>query len=108
MEKGGKMNNLFLLNQFKNKFNEKVEEKYRINEIENEENTYEFSYGSYNFKINREREVFINSERIFFNDIAIKKNIFQKQIEIQKSFFWSQVNLVEYKILSIRYHRKWL
>ena len=29
------MNNLFLLSQFKNKFNEKVEEKYRINEIEN-------------------------------------------------------------------------
>lgn len=77
------MNNLFLLNQFKNKFNEKVEEKYRINEIENEENIYEFSYGSYNFKINREREVFINSERIFFNDIAIKKNIFQKSIYLK-------------------------
>jgi hypothetical protein len=83
VEKGGKMNNLFLLNQFKNKFNEKVEEKYRINEIENEENIYEFSYGSYNFKINREREVFINSERIFFNDIAIKKNIFQKSIYLK-------------------------
>ena len=27
------MNNLFLLSQFKNKFNEKVEEKYRIKEI---------------------------------------------------------------------------
>ena len=77
------MNNLFLFNQFKNKFNEKVEGKYRINEIENEENTYEFSYGSYNFKINREREVFINSERIFFNDIAIKKNIFQKSIYLK-------------------------
>lgn len=77
------MNNLFLFNQFKNKFNEKVEGKYRINEIENEENTYEFSYGSYNFKINREREVFINSERIFFNDIAIKKNIFQKNIYLK-------------------------
>ena len=77
------MNNLFLFNQFKNKFNEKVEGKYRINEIENEENIYEFSYGSYNFKINREREVFINSERIFFNDIAIKKNIFQKSIYLK-------------------------
>ena len=39
---------------------------------------------------------------------TIKKSIFQKQIETQKSFFWSQVNLVEYKILSIQYHRKWL
>ena len=65
------MNNLFLLNQFKNKFNEKVEEKYRINEIENEENIYKFSYGNYNFKINREREVFINSERIFFRKVSI-------------------------------------
>ena len=77
------MNNLFLLSQFKNKFNEKVEEKYRINEIENEGNTYEFSYGGYNFKINKEKEIFINSEKIFFDDVIIKKNIFQKSIYLK-------------------------
>ena len=77
------MNNLFLLSQFKNKFNEKVEEKYRINEIENEGNTYEFSYGGYNFKINKEKEIFINSEKIFFDDVVIKKNIFQKSIYLK-------------------------
>ena len=54
------MNNLFLLSQFKNKFNEKVEEKYRINEIKNEGTAYEFSYGGYTFKINKEKEIFIN------------------------------------------------
>lgn len=77
------MNNLFLLSQFKNKFNEKVEEKYRINEIENEGNTYELSYGGYNFKINKEKEIFINSEKIFFDDVVIKKNIFQKSIYLK-------------------------
>ena len=77
------MNNLFLLSQFKNKFNEKVEEKYRINEIKNEGNAYEFSYGGYNFKINKEKEIFINSEKIFFDDITIKKNIFQKGIYLK-------------------------
>ena len=77
------MNNLFLLEQFKNKFNEKVEEKYRINEIENEGNIYKFFYGEYKFKINREKEIFINSEKIFFDDITIKKNIFQKGIYLK-------------------------
>ena len=77
------MNNLFLLSQFKNKFNEKVEEKYRINEIKNEGNAYEFSYGGYNFKINKEKEIFINSEKIFFDDVIIKKNIFQKSIYLK-------------------------
>lgn len=77
------MNNLFLLSQFKNKFNEKVEEKYRINEIENEGNAYEFSYGGYHFKINKEKEIFINLEKIFFDDVIIKKNIFQKSIYLK-------------------------
>lgn len=74
------MENLFLLNQFKNRFNEKVEEKYRIKEIDKNNFIYEFSYGEYNFKIDNEIDLFINQEKIISTDIVVKKNIFSKGI----------------------------
>mgnify|MGYP000953748677 FL=1 len=74
------MENLFLLKEFKNRFNEKVEEKYKIKEIAKDNFIYEFSYGEYNFKIDDEINLFINQEKIILTDIVVKKNIFSKGI----------------------------
>ena len=74
------MENLFLLKEFKNRFNEKVEEKYKIKEIAKDNFIYEFSYGEYNFKIDDEINLFINQEKIISTDIVVKKNIFSKGI----------------------------
>ena len=74
------MENLFLLKEFKNKFNEKVEEKYKIKDIDKDNFIYEFSYGEYNFKIDNEIDLFINQEKIISTDIVVKKNIFSKGI----------------------------
>ena len=74
------MENLFLLKEFKNRFNEKVEEKYKIKEIDKDNFIYEFSYGEYNFKIDNEINLFINQEKIISTDIVVKKNIFSKGI----------------------------
>ena len=74
------MENLFLLKEFKNRFNEKVEEKYKIKEIAKDNFIYEFSYGEYDFKIDDEINLFINQEKIILTDIVVKKNIFSKGI----------------------------
>jgi hypothetical protein len=74
------MENLFLLKGFKNRFNEKVEEKYKIKEIDKDNFIYEFSYGEYNFKIDNEINLFINQEKIISTDIVVKKNIFSRGI----------------------------
>lgn len=90
------MENLFLLKEFKNRFNEKVEEKYKIKEIDKDNFIYEFSYGEYNFKIDNEINLFINQEKIISTDIVVKKNIFSKGIYWKDKKLKSSKNEFEY------------
>ena len=90
------MENLFLLNQFKNRFNEKVEEKYKIKEIDKDNFIYEFSYGEYNFKVDSEINLFINQEKIISTDIVVKKNIFSKGIYLKDKKLKLSKNEFEY------------
>ena len=90
------MENLFLLNQFKSRFNEKVEEKYQIKEIDKDYFIYEFSYGEYNFKIDDEINLFINQEKVIPTDITVKKNIFLKSIYLKNKKLKFSKNEIEY------------
>ena len=74
------MNNSFLLNEFVNRFNKQVKEEYQFKNTAEEDFIFKFSYGEYNFKINNEGFLFINSDKVTLNDIEFKKNIFSKNI----------------------------
>ena len=74
------MNNSFLLNEFVNRFNKEVKEEYHFKDIDEEDFIFKFSYGEYNFKINDNGILFINSDKISLSDIEFKKNIFSKNI----------------------------